>query len=844
MGTAFCLIGWLLAESPDAGADWWSLRPVVRPATPLAPEAERQRTSIDAFLLARLDRERLGYSAPADRATLIRRVTFDLHGLPPTYDDVQTFVDDTRPDAYERLVDRLLASPRYGERWGRHWLDVVRFAESNGFERDRIRPNFWPFRDYVIGAFNRDLPYDQFVREQLAGDAIRPGDPDALVATGFLVAGPKNDVETISSLEKMITRQDELDEFVSATGTTFLGLTIGCARCHDHKFDPIRSSEYYALAAVFSGLDRGDNVIAPPAERARHEAAARDAEQRIDAVKARSKLLLDPVRSRILAARAARTPAPPDGKLPMVAIDQNEDAFDPTPARFVRLTVSATSSGNEPCIDELEVYADDKRNLALAGAGAKATASSLLPGYPIHQIHHLNDGKHGNSWSWISNEPGKGWAQIELAEPAAVRRVAWARDREAKFTDRLPTDYRLEVSLDGEAWTEVSSSRRRQSFERATARGMEVALDELLAALTSDERTQHAKLAEELGTAEADLRRLAPLPVSYSVRDGEPREMFVLKRGNVRDRGAPVQPAGLAAVTSMPRNLVPSANDSGPQRRRLLADWIVDPRNPLTVRVMVNRVWHYHFGRGIVGTPSDFGASGDRPTHPELLDWLAADFVEHGWSIKRLHRLIVLSEAYRQSSEHNPAAAAVDGENRLLWRMNARRLESESLRDAVLFAAANLDLTAGGPGFRLFDYRDGNVPDYLLRENPGPETWRRGVYMFNIRTFQEPLMSAFDCPDPSVQTPRREQSTTALQALSLMNNAFVFAQAEHLARRIQAAAGPTADTADYAVWAYRFALSRDPTPTQRTSAADFVREYDLAALCRVLLNTNEFLYVR
>jgi hypothetical protein len=840
MGTLLCLVACLAIE-PDG--DWWSLRPVVRPALPHASDAERQHTPIDSFLLERLEREGLGYSTPADRATLIRRVTFDLHGLPPTYEDVQAFMRDTGADAYDRLVDRLLASPRYGERWGRHWLDVARFAESNGFERDRIRPNFWPYRDYVIAAFNRDLPYNQFVREQLAGDAVRPGDPDALVATGFLVAGPKNDVDTISALERMITRQDELDEFVAATGTTFLGLTIGCARCHDHKFDPIRSSEYYALAAVFSGLDRADNVIAPPDQRSRHETAVRDAQQRIDAVKAQTKLLLDPVRRRTLAQRSAKVPVPADGKLPMAAIDQNEDTFDPVFARFVRLTVSATSSGNEPCIDELEVYGDDKDNLALSSAGAKASASSLLPGYPIHQVHHLNDGKYGNSFSWISNEPGKGWAQVELAEPAAIRRVTWARDREAKFTDRLPIDYRLEVSLDGRTWTEVSSSRRRQPFEKAAARGSEVAIDELLAALTSDERTRHTKLTAELAEADADLRRIPPLPVSYSVRDGTPRETFVLRRGNVRDRAERVQPAGLAAVTAIPRNLLPADADSGPERRRLLADWIVDPRNPLAARVMVNRVWHYHFGRGIVSTPSDFGASGDRPSHPELLDWLAADFVEHGWSVKRLHRLIVLSEAYRQSSGQNPAAAAVDAENRLLWRMNTRRLESESLRDAVLFAATNLDFTQGGPGFRLFDYRDGNVPDYLLRDGPGPETWRRGVYMFNIRTFQEPLMSAFDCPDPSVQTPRRERSTTAVQALSLMNNTFVLTQADHLARRIHSA-GPYTDPTDEVVWAYRLTLSRDPSARQRAEAADFVRRHDLATLCRVLFNTNEFLYIR
>jgi mono/diheme cytochrome c family protein len=825
-----------------AGYDWWSLQPLKKPAVPKLADATRVRTPVDQFLLSLLLRAGLSFSPPADRATYIRRVTFDLHGLPPTYEEVRAFEQDQQPDAFERLVDRLLASPRYGERWGRHWLDVVRFAESNGFERDRLRPNFWRYRDYVIDALNRDLPYDKFIREQLAGDAIRPGDPQALIATGFLVAGPKNDVGTISELERLTTRQDELDEFVIATGTTFLGLTVGCARCHDHKFDPIPARDYYSLTAVFSGLDRDDNIVAPPEEVARRAAAVKLVQDRIDGLKSQINQLLAPVRTRLLAEQMSAKPQSSDAvKLPMVSGLRNEDPFPPAAARFVRLTIVATNEGSQPCLDELEIYgADPKQNLALASGGAKASASTLLPGYPIHQIAHLNDGKYGNSWSWISNEPGKGWTQIELPRMEMLQRVVWGRDREGKYADRLPIDYRIELSEDGQKWALASSSQRRLPYKNGATKSEPIPPPQLLAALTPEQRASHEQLTAAVSAAEAELAQIPVLPVSYSARNGGLQDAFVLKRGNVRERGEKVEPAALSSLPQLPLPAI--ENDSGPERRRRFADWVVDPRNPLTARVLVNRVWHYHFGQGIVNTPSDFGFNGDRPSHPELLDWLAADFIEHGWTLKRLHRLIMLSEAYRQSSQQNQSAAAVDGSNRWLWRMNPRRLESEAVRDAILQTSGKLDLTLGGPSFRLFQYRDGNVPDYLLLDKAGPETWRRAVYMFNIRTFHEPLMTVFDCPDPSVQTPRREQSTTALQALSLMNNTFTFEQTQHFADRVTTAAGAAPEK--QATAAYRLTFGRDPTPQETARAVEFITKHDLFSLCRVLLNSNEFLYVR
>jgi len=824
-----------LTTKHRAGRDWWSLQPIRKTLPPAVRNPSRIRTPIDRFVLSRLEQRGLTLSQPADRKILIRRVSFDLTGLLPTHEQVQEFVSDARPDAYERLIDRLLASPHHGERWARHWLDVVRFAESNGFERDRIRTNFWPYRDYVIRSFNADKPYDVFVREQLAGDALQPNSPEHLIATGFLVAGPKNDVATVSELERLQTRQDELDEYVTATSTTFLGLTAGCARCHDHKFDPIDMRDYYGLTAVFSGLDRADRVVASPQQQARYAAAIAPARKRIDGTKRQVTQIFDQVRKRLRTARPRKTP---EKARPAVDIRKNEDAFKSTRARFVRFTITATTGNSQPCLDELEIYGTDaKHNLALAKNGAKATASSLLPGYAIHQIHHLNDGQHGNAHSWISNQAGKGWVRIELPATVPVQRVVWGRDREGRYLDRLAVGYHIEVSLDGRTWKRVSDSTGRASQDEKR----KLTDAEVMAAFDKAEKKHHAQLKTDQTRFEKQLQAVRPLPVAYSVRDSAPLPAYVLRRGNVRARGEQIQPKALHAIKNLNPSLVVDQGDSGPKRRLRLADWIVDRRNPLTSRVFVNRLWHYHFGQGLVNTPNDFGFNGDRPSHPQLLNWLANDFMDHGWKIKRLHRMIVLSAVYRQQSAAIPQAITKDASNRLLWRMSPRRLDAESLRDAILQVSGTLSTKMEGPGFRLFEYRDGNVPDYVLLDNAGSETWRRAVYRFNIRTFQSPLMNAFDCPDASVQTPNRSRSTTALQALSLMNNRFPFDQSKQFAARVTSLVGD--DPVKQAITAYRLALLRDPTESQRTAAAKFIRAHGLFSLCRVLLNTNEFLYV-
>ena len=833
-----------LTSAHRAGYDWWSLQPVRSPRVPDVKRSDAAPTEIDRFLLASLESRQLTFNPSTDRASYIRRLTYDLLGLAPSYEELQRFVADDRADAYEQLVDRLLESPQYGERWGRHWLDVVRFAESNGFERDRIRRNFWPYRDYVIRAFNEDKPYDQFILEQLAGDAIEPDRAENRIALGFLAAGPKNDVDTVSPLEQMQTRQDELDEFVTAAGSTFLGLTLGCARCHDHKFDPIPVGDYYALTAVFSECRHADSVsLASPEERRRHDDLASTLRVRGEALRNRQREINDAGWLRRLArteaearAKAAGDPAkPPALSLPAVGVRCNGDPFPATRARFVRFTILRANSG-EPCLDELEIFGPaGKQNLALASAGGKATASSLLPGFPIHQIAHLNDGEHGNSHSWISNA-ATGWAQIELPEEKEIDRDVWGRDRDGRFSDRVPIDYRIELSRDGKNWTGISDSSQRPAVDAPDPQPVDAQLMELLSA---DERQNYNELERQIQTAQKELQQLPSLPTVYSINDGAGLGSTpILKRGDVRAPGELVAAHALSAIRGLQGEF---SAGSGAERRLKFARWIAHPDNPLTSRVIVNRIWHYHFGQGIVDTPSDFGFKGSAPSHPELLDFLAADFVAHGWKIKRLQRQIVLSAAYHQSSDFRLEAAQQDAGNRLLWRYAPRRLEAEAIRDLMLQFSGKLDCTLGGPSFKLFVYRDGNVPDYQIVELPGPETWRRSVYGYNIRTFHSPLISTFDCPDPSVSTPNRTQSTTPLQALSLLNNPFVVQQAGFLAQRIQSTAGT--DLPAQVAAAYRIVFLRNPSEAEQSRAAVFVAKHGLAGWCRVLFNSNEFLYV-
>ncbi len=784
-----------------AGPDWWALQPIRRPNVPAVRGATR--TPIDAFLRASLEKRGLGFSPEADRLTLLRRVTFDLTGLAPTLEEIDDHLADARPDAYERLVDRLLASPAYGERYARHWLDVVRFAESHGYETNLLRRNAWPYRDWVVRAHNGDLPYRDFVREQLAGDVASPTDWLAQSATGFLVAGPHDNVGNSTVEGTRQQRADDLADIVATTSGAFLGLTVGCAKCHDHKFDPISQKDFYAMQTLVAGVRHGDRSVVGTSghERARLVAGLRSRLERID-----ERLdALEPV----IDGKTAR---------PAVQPGRNVERFVPREAKFVRFRISATNDGTEPCIDELELYGPaDAGNLALASRGVKTSASSTYPDSDIHRIEHLNDGRVGNGRSWISAEKGKGWVQLELPRAVKIDRVVWGRDREGRFRDRLARQYVIEVSLDGKAWTLVAHSDDRTGGDSA-----------------SD--SPRRKWIAERVTLEAEIVRLSSPLMVYTGTFSTPDVVQRLKRGDVMQPMEVVAPASLSSVK--PALSLTSVAESA--RRLALADWIAHEDNPLAARVHVNRLWQRHFGQGIVRTPSDFGFNGDRPSHPELLDWLASEFRDGGGTVKRIHRLLLLSSAYRQSSRLDLKSADLDAGNRLVWRMLPRRLEAEAIRDTMLSVSGELDRRMGGPGYDLWEYSN-YVTVFQPRTKLGPETFRRMVYQFKPRLQQDGTFGAFDCPDATTTIPRRNVSTTALQALNLLNDPFVLDQAERFASRIRREVGsdPNAQTRR----AFRLAFGRYPSVAEQSAALRLIERNGLVSLCRALFNANEFVYV-
>ncbi len=836
-----------LTEIKPALKPLWSFQPVRHPVVPASRFDALSTNPIDRFLFATLEKRGLRPSPPAGRLALLRRVTVDLTGLPPTPAEVQSFLTDRSPAAYDRVVDRLLASAAYGERWGRHWLDVVRYGESHGYEQNHLRPTAWPYRDYVIRAFNQDKPFNQFVTEQLAGDIVGKGDPNVEVATGFLVAGIHDTVGNSTEEGTRQQRSNDLDDMVSTTGAAFLGLTINCAKCHDHKFDPIPTRDYYRLTCVFAGVRHGESPLSPRLLPGAQQDELKQIEAGIQQRTAQLDRLRVEVQNRVRGGEPKRRSAI-NGHL-------NVEEFAPNVARFVRFTVLATNDGSQPCLDELQIFGPDSDvNVALASRGAKATASSLLPGYAIHQVAHLNDGILGNNHSWISNEPGGGWAQIELPQPTRISRLLWERDREERLHDRLPTAYRIDVSEDGRTWREVANGgdRSKPSDTLPTAA--------LLAAMKPAERVQSDEWNTELAALKQRESNLLPIRMAYCGQFTQPDPTFLLKGGDVMRREERMTPGALSKITALRPDLLPTDRAANEQEklirlrlagnvemgdtqadpRLLLAKWITDPRNPLTARVCVNRVWEHHFGHGIVDTPSDFGNIGSPPTHPALLDWLANDLMTHGWRLKRLHRLLVTSYTYRQTSAVSPAGGAKDADDRLLWRMPLRRMEAEAVRDAILLTTGKLDRAMGGPGYALFTYNVVNVAIYGTREEQGPETWRRGVYQIPARGIRDDLLGNFDCPDSSERTPQRTNTTTALQALSLLNSRFISQQADLFAARVQhdVGANPPAQVRD----AFQLAFGRTPTDAEVRDALPLLTGYGLPTLCRGLLNANEFLY--
>jgi mono/diheme cytochrome c family protein len=878
-------------QRQDDPRNHWAFQPLSQTQPPDVEGANGGcvRNPIDAFILVKLNEQGLRHSIPADRRTLLRRVKFDLLGLAPTPEEIAEFADDDAPDAYERLVDRLLSSPQYGERWARHWMDVVHFAETHGNDQDRPRPNAWPYRDYLIRAFNDDKPYAQFVVEQLAGDVLNKDDWQAIVATGFIAAGPwdessQRDIQG-DTIDKTIAQNLDRDDMVTTTMATFTSTTVHCARCHNHKFDPITQAEYYGLQAVFAGVDRANRPYESDrglGERRRALvkrkqvlaegvigvglAALLDPSVQADVATWERSLeshvsnwtTLDPVE--VASAEGSIYVTQPDGSIVFGAPRPERDTYtivahtDATGITAVRLEVltdpalphqgpGRQDNGNLH-LSEFKVQAAPRENPAAATPIALETPSADFDQDGWTAAMAI-DGKENTAWGIYPQVGKPHQAVFELKEPVG-------HDGGTTFTFTLEQKHGG-GHLIGRPRLSVSTSPK-------PVRAAPALPDTVTAALVAEARSdeQRAELALYVLRIRLDeeLASLPAQPMVYAAANdfqpegsfkpaGGPRPVNVLRRGDVRAPLEPAAPGALSCLQGLPDKFeLTNANDEG-SRRAALAAWIVDPRNVLTWRSIVNRVWHYHFGRGIVDTPNDFGHMGSRPSHPELLDWLARRFLDEGGSFKRLHKLIVTSAAYMQSSRHDDANARLDAANVYLWRMNSARLDAESLRDAVLEISGRLDRSMGGPSVKQFIESPGihvtPMVDYLGFDVDSPASRRRSVYRFLFRTLPDPFMDSMDCADASQLTPARTTSVTALQALAMLNNQFMVRESERFAERMAQGGGSLSSQIDQM---FQFALGRSPTVKESAAMVAYAGKHGLANACRLILNSNEFMFVQ
>ena len=830
-----------------AGRDWWSLQPVRRPLVPTVSGADHP---IDAFWLQRLHQAKLTPSPEADRRILIRRLCYDLIGLPPSPAEVEAFVQDQRPDAYERLVDRLLASPRYGERWARHWLDIARFGESDGFERDLPRLNAWPYRDWVVQALNADRPYDQFARAQLIGDLENEAE-----AAGFLVAGPHDIVLPVGETMRAAMRQDELEDIVGTAAQVFLGLTFHCARCHDHKFDPIPQSDYYRLASALAGVGHGERTLKNP----KLEERKKQREQLL----AQREALEKPVRARLYAAGKVK-PAQPT-----LAWDFTAGLAELQNRATLVLHGGARRDAQGLHLNGKEAYASvalkgtfkaktfdvwlKLANLEQRGGGVISLQSAdgnvfdALVFGEQQPRHWLAGSDHFRRTRPVggSEETSRDTLRLTLTYTADGT-ITLYRDGKpyGKSYQVAPLELSDPVLLLGLRHSPAVGNRlfagtllkaqvydRALSAEEVQGQGV-VTTEQVLAELDEPSRRTHAHLSQQIEQLQREIAAMeAAPPKLYTVQPLNPGVTHLLIRGNVSSKAdviAPEVPSVLQALLE-PTRLSPDAPES--ERRRALARWLTDGRNPLFARVIVNRLWHYHFGRGLVESPSDLGFNAGLPTHPELLDWLAAELPRQEWSLKAIHRLIVTSRVYRQASLPRAEALKQDADNRLLWRKSPVRLEAETLRDAMLAISDDLAPMLGGPpyqDFRTYFFKGTQYYD-IIEETSN----RRSLYRMWARGGRHPFLDTFDCPDPSASTPRRTVTTTPLQALALLNNARVLRQSERLAAAL-------ASHPDAIGTLLLRAYGRAPTAQERALMEPFVRQHGLAALVRVVLNSAEF----
>jgi Protein of unknown function (DUF1549)/Protein of unknown function (DUF1553)/Concanavalin A-like lectin/glucanases superfamily/Planctomycete cytochrome C len=868
------------------GYNWWSLQPLTFPTVPELPSEfaldKTEFTAIDHFLAEKLAEQGLQFSPPTDKRTLIRRLWFDLLGLPPTPEQVAAFVKDTSPQAYEKLVERALASPHYGERWGRHWLDIVHFGESDGFEYDRMRPNAWPYRDWVIQALNKDMPYNTFVQWQIAGDALHPQEHDAITAAGFLVHGAHDSLMPAGDAMRQIMRQDELEDMIGLVSQTFLGMTVNCARCHDHKFDAISAQDYYRMASALAGVRRGVRTLPPktiPLQLNEQIAQLTQQIQKLESL----------------------------GRERVQTLIQQDAAKKTAPEAFVRWefendlqeqsqTIKATAFGNakvkqgallvygqqdyvatEPIpreITEKTIEAWVKLNNLTQQGGGVITLQTIDGSLFDSLVFGEKTPGHWMAGSefYRRTQPFNGMVETAAQERAVHIAIVYAADgtitayRQGEpygkpyKVDKLTTFaagksqlvFGMRHAPAGGNRMLAGSIERAALYDRAltaeeiaqsaAANGQVISKTQILAALTNVEQQQHATLTTELQQRETEKQSYLKVEL-FTVTPQQPTApTHLLLRGNPQQKGEVLAPGGLSALKQVTATFTNDPNAPEAVRRRELADWITHANNSLFARTIVNRVWHYHFGQGFVTNPNDLGFNGGEPSHAKLLDFLAQNLREKQWSLKGLHRLIVSSAAYRQSSLPRDIGMLKDRDNHLLWRFSPRRLTAEEIRDSILQVSGQLNLAAGGPSFQDFKpYLNHGAQFYEPTDSLMPDAHKRTIYRMWARGGKSPLLDTLDCPDPSLLTPKRGSTTTPLQALAMLNNAFMLRMSVALAAKLERNAEQSVAAKIHLT--YELLYSRPPTTVEVELGEKFLAAHSLSAYTRVLLNTNGFLYV-
>ncbi|MDG1365003.1 MAG: DUF1553 domain-containing protein [Akkermansiaceae bacterium] len=845
---------------------WWSMRSLERPEVPLGAD----KVIIDRFIRAQQKRLGIVSSGAAEKRVLARRLAFDLWGMPLPPKRVDTFVQDERPQAYRELVDELLASPRYGERWARHWLDVVHFGETHGYDKDQPRNHAWPYRDYVIRALNEDKPYAQFVREQIAGDRLLPHHRDGIEATGFLAAGPWDLIGHAevpeSKIDGRVARHLDRDDMVTAVMTTFCSFTVQCAQCHDHKADPVTMKDYYSLQSIFAALDRSDREYdVDPAvmqKRANLVAQISAKQSKLTKVRANIEVAKTPelreLEKLVTGSEGKRSDrygyhsqvstkqdtvkwvqvdlgsSLPLGKVEIFPADEYGFSDFGFPHRF-RVEVSDDQEFGATSILADQTGADFPRPgagpIVIKGQGKRARFVRVVA-TKLWSRRHAG-GPLSNDWIFALSEV-KVTSKDEILIPKKVEAL--------DSIQAMPRWGRANL-IDGITGTGVTKidPKVRGRYDRL--------LQQQAGSLLKKEK----QIADEVKALEKKVSALPKLKRVYVAKvhhgngnfmgrghvNGKPREIRILSRGDVTSPLDVVGPAPVPGIVEGVNSFDLPANHLEGDRRVALANWVVHPENKLTWRSIVNRVWQQHFGVGLVETANDFGQIGEEPRHPKLLDWLAVEFRDGGGSLKRLHRMILLSETYRQKSSGRPENASVDGSNRFLWRQNRRRLEAEVVRDTVLSVAGKMNLKMGGPSFQDFIIeKPQHSPHYQYHkaDPDDPATHRRSVYRFLVRSQPQPFMDALDCADPSLLVDKRSETTTSLQALAMLNNRFILRMAEHVAVDLKGKDDPVGEL-------IARSLGRPVRLEERGLLEDYASSHGMAALVRLVFNMSEFSYV-